>query len=195
MNLLEWQRMENRPDRSSVFRSNDSNSPGGLAKPFLRTDERKSRAFLALAFAAFLVGIALVPLAAVPSFLSLHTCAFKGATGLPCPLCGGTRAAQALLRGDLVRACYLNVAALPAIAALVGVWIVLIVEATRGRAVINWNAVIGRLRSVLPLLVALLFLYWILHLADAVRASKLELVDVRHPVARAICKHFSSIPR
>ena len=187
--------MEDRSDRSSVLRSKDSSSPSGLAKPFLRTDQRKSRAFLALGFAIFLIGIALVPLATVPSFLSLHTCAFKDATGLPCPLCGGTRAAQALLRGDLGRACYLNVAALPAIAALVGVWVVLIVEATRGRAMIDWNAVIRKLRSVLPLLLALLFLYWIVHLADAIRASKLELVDVRHPIARAICKHFSSFPK
>jgi hypothetical protein len=31
-------------------------------------------------------------------------CAFRGATGLPCPGCGGTRATVSLLRGDVVGA-------------------------------------------------------------------------------------------
>lgn len=42
-------------------------------------------------------------------------CPFKIATGLDCPGCGGTRAAHALFRGDLVAAASHNVVALIAI--------------------------------------------------------------------------------
>jgi hypothetical protein len=31
----------------------------------------------------------------------LPACGFKSATGLPCPLCGGTRSAACLMRGDV----------------------------------------------------------------------------------------------
>jgi hypothetical protein len=42
--------------------------------------------------------------------------AFQRWIGLPCPLCGGTRAMRALLEGDLQRALYLNWLALPILA-------------------------------------------------------------------------------
>ncbi|HZJ26582.1 MAG TPA: DUF2752 domain-containing protein [Acidimicrobiia bacterium] len=42
-------------------------------------------------------------------------CPFKAATGLDCPGCGGTRAAHALFRGDLLAAASYNVLALVAI--------------------------------------------------------------------------------
>lgn len=35
-------------------------------------------------------------------------CPFKLATGLPCPGCGGIRAAAALLHGDILHALYIN---------------------------------------------------------------------------------------
>jgi Protein of unknown function (DUF2752) len=160
-------------------------------RPPLRSDQRNFRAILVFLFVLALCGLALLPVAP-PSFsFGLQTCAFKGATGLPCPLCGGTRAAQALLRGDFVRAHHLNMAALPILVAMVAGAIALTIEAMRGRVIINGGAVIQRLRGFLPALGLLFFLYWIVHLAGAVRNSKLELVDLHNPIARSISQCFS----
>ena len=38
------------------------------------------------------------------ALVPFSTCALKLATGVPCPLCGFTRASLALLRGDVARA-------------------------------------------------------------------------------------------
>lgn len=35
-------------------------------------------------------------------------CPFKALTGIPCPGCGGTRALQSILRGDILNALYIN---------------------------------------------------------------------------------------
>lgn len=40
--------------------------------------------------------------------LPVFACLFKVITGYPCPGCGGTRAAYALLNGDLLGALYIN---------------------------------------------------------------------------------------
>ena len=81
----------------------------------LRLDQRKFRATAAAVIVAMLAGAAVLPLAPPSRFSGLPTCVLKSATGLPCPFCGGSRATQALLCGDLSRAVYLNVAALPAV--------------------------------------------------------------------------------
>ena len=182
-------------DRQDTVNAKAEVSPGPtnvLTKRLLQPDERKVRAILVFAFVIVLLGVAFLPLSSPVSSLGLQTCAFKGATGLPCPLCGGTRATQALLRGDFVRASYLNVAALPALVVLVASAMVLATEALRGRAVLHWGAVLRRLRPLWPALTVLFFLYWIAHLADAVRAVKPELVDLRNPIARFICQRFSN---
>ncbi|MDT0456765.1 DUF2752 domain-containing protein [Streptomyces sp. DSM 41527] len=58
----------------------------------------------------------------------LLPCPFKWATGLLCPLCGGTRMAYDLMHGDVVRAFHDNAALLtlagPAVAYAVGRWLV-----------------------------------------------------------------------
>jgi len=162
-----------------------------MANPPLRPDQRKFRAILASVIVALLVGAALLPLPSPSRLPGLQICAFKGTTGLPCPLCGGTRAAQALMRGDLSRALYLNVAALPAVIALVAVASLLGYEALRGRVLSDWNTLLSRLRSLLPAMVAILCIYWMVHLMDAVRGSKSELVDLHNPIARAVCQRFS----
>jgi hypothetical protein len=163
----------------------------GANSPPLRVEQRKSRAVASAIIVAMLAAAALLPLAPPSGFPGLPVCVFKGATGLPCPLCGGTRATQALLRGDLSRALYLNVAALPAVIAFVATAWVLAWEALRGRTFGDWNALLRKLRSLLPIMVALLCIYWLLHLMDALRDPKAELVDLRNPIARAVHKRFS----
>ncbi len=160
----------------------------------MRLDQRKPRAVMAAVIIAMLAGLALLPLVPplVPPFAlpGLPTCAFKSATGLPCPFCGGTRAAQALLRGELSRALYLNVAALPALVVFVAVALVLGWEALFGRSLGDWDALFGRLRSFVPVMVVLLCIYWLVHVVDALRGPKPELVDLRNPIARAVQKRF-----
>ena len=119
------------------------NTPGqsDLARPsgrYLRVEQRKSRAVLAFVLMALLAGVALLPFGSRSPLVSVQTCAFKGATGLPCALCGGSRATQAALRGDFARACYLNMAALPSIAIVTSVTL-LLAEAISGNAVIDWG--------------------------------------------------------
>ena len=61
-----------------------------------------------------------------PSQTRLSTCPFNMATGLDCPLCGGTRALHALTNGDIVSAIDYNALAallvIPALAVFLG-WI------------------------------------------------------------------------
>lgn len=40
--------------------------------------------------------------------IPFQCCPFKLLTGLPCPGCGGLRAAKAFLQGDILRALYIN---------------------------------------------------------------------------------------
>jgi hypothetical protein len=143
---------------------------------------------------AMLGGAALLPLAPPFALPALSLCAFKSLTGLPCPLCGGTRALQALLRGDFAHAFYLNAAALPALVAIGAIAILLAWEAFRGRAA-NWEMLVGRLRSLLPMMVTLLCVYWFVHLTSALRGPKPELVDLGNPVARAIYGRFCDLPQ
>ena len=159
--------------------------------PPLRRDQRQYRAGAAAIIVALIVGAALLPLAPPSRFPGLPTCVFKSATGLPCPFCGGSRATQALLCGDLSRAVYLNVAALPAVITLVAAALVLGWEAMRGRAVGDWDALLRRFRSLLPILAALLCIYWLVHLMNALRGPNSELVDLHNPIARTVHKRFS----
>jgi Protein of unknown function (DUF2752) len=150
---------------------------------------------VAAAMIVAVLGVAaLFPLAPPFGVPSLPVCVFKGVTGLPCPLCGGTRATHALLRGDFAGAVYLNAAALPAVVAIVAIASALAWEAFRGRTA-NWKMLNGRLRSLLPMMVALLFVYWLVHLASALKGPKPELVDLGNPVARAIHEHLSAQPQ
>ena len=96
-----------------------------------------------------------------------------------------------LLRGDLSRALYLNMAALPTVVALVAAALVLAYEALRGRVAVDWNALLSRFRSRLPIIVTLFCVYWLLHLSAALRVPKSELIDLRHPLANEIHKRFS----
>lgn len=113
-------------------------------------------------------------------------CGFKVLTGLPCPLCGGTRAAHALLHGDISHAAYLNPLAIGVIGLLVAVGLVCVVEAIFGRTLANWPAFWSRWHRPLPvILIASLLLWWPFHIGTALRKPKVELVELAHPVAQA----------
>jgi hypothetical protein len=110
-------------------------------------------------------------------------CVFHSATGLPCGFCGGTRAVRSLVAGDWDRAVYLNPLAVAAV--LVGgpVFLLLIVEAVRGRRFLppfNNNA-----RVIMLAMAAVIILpwsYW--HARTALKTPKTELVNFEHPVVK-----------
>jgi hypothetical protein len=87
------------------------------------------------------------------------------------------------------------VAALPVIVIALSATLLLCCEAISGKAVIAWSRFPTRIQPLLPLLLVLFCVYWIVHLADAVRHVKPELIDLRNPIARLICERFSDSKR
>lgn len=117
-------------------------------------------------------------------------CLFHEATGLPCALCGGTRAAKALVHGDFQRALHLNAAAFPAIAAIVVAIIVFLWEGLAGRALANWSALARRYRVIFPIGLILLMLWWIPQMAGALSGEKSELINRKNPIAHSLSTLF-----
>ena len=71
------------------------------------------------------------------SLVTGHTCPWRAATDLSCPLCGGTRATWALATGRLLEAATLNLVAPVAVALALlhgGTWAL---EAIRGRQLVS----------------------------------------------------------
>jgi len=142
----------------------------------------------------FLLGIALVawidprsrlPFPAVP-------CGFRTLTGLPCPFCGGTRAAHALLHGDLAGAAHLNPLAYPALALALAVAAVLLIEVIRRQRIVDWERSIHRIARFAPLIAALVVAWWIPHILLAIRTPKPELVDLKNPIAACLKQALES---
>lgn len=84
-----------------------------------RSPDRLDRQVADLWAVAALGAIALVPLSQ-PLLSALPLCPLRSLTGLPCPTCGATRAAEAMLGGQVVDAVVYNpLVTLAAIAFLV----------------------------------------------------------------------------
>lgn len=76
------------------------------------------------------MAVGLVPAVAA---LDVPLCAFKHLTGVPCPLCGGTRVCAALAQGDVAAALQLNPGLLPVLALAALHSGLLLAEALSGR--------------------------------------------------------------
>jgi len=113
-------------------------------------------------------------------------CGLHAMTGLPCPLCGGTRAVRATLQGDWGSAVYLNALAFPAVLAAVALLLVLLIESVSARRLINWRLLPDRAARFVPLLVALGILWWVPHTFLALARPKPELVNLKNPVAAVL---------
>jgi hypothetical protein len=155
--------------------------PVGLTRSFRRT-----RAAWALGALVLLLATALAPLPP-PGGSLLPTCGFRSLTGLPCALCGGTRSAQAVLRGDFARARTLNPLAFPAVGLIVVIGLIAGIEAWRGRAMSPWTQSWQK-RGTLLILAGLLglLIWWPPHLTRALRENNTDLIDPTHPVTRAL---------
>jgi hypothetical protein len=148
----------------------------------LSWESRLTRAVVVMA-----LGIFLTLFAVFPRLLSFAFCGFHRLTGLPCPFCGGTRAARAILQGDFLLALYLNPLAFGVLIFL-GVFCgIAVIEALRGQSMADWQALWNRRhRIVLVLLVVGVLLWWPVHLFSALRKPKTELVNLRNPVALSL---------
>jgi hypothetical protein len=143
---------------------------------------RRERFFRVAAVA--LLGIFLAIFAAFPRLNPFSFCGFNVLTGLPCPFCGGTRAARALLRGDWATALYLNPLAIGLFAFALAFVLITILEAALGRALADWNHLWDRsYRRILIVFLAGVLIWWPIHLSSALRKPKPELVDLHNPVA------------
>ena len=110
-------------------------------------------------------------------------CGFKALTGLPCLFCGGTRSACAALHGDFAYSLYLNPLSLPVLFALLLIALTSAVEILRGSPLADWQAFSKLLLKFSPLLLALLFAWWALHIVTVLRTPKPELMDYDNPIA------------
>ncbi|HQR47294.1 MAG TPA: DUF2752 domain-containing protein [Thermoanaerobaculia bacterium] len=91
----------------------------------------------------------------------LPPCFFHSVTGLPCPTCGGTRAALALLEGDVALALHLNPLVTAALALLVGGGLLAGLVALAGRGVKEPARLPGWTRAAVVLLLAANWLWLI----------------------------------
>jgi len=149
-------------------------------RPPLLRRQRTARLVILGGVLLLLAAVGFVPLERNP----MPLCAFKNLTGLPCPLCGGTRAAHALLNGDFGRAVYLNPLAFPAVLAFMLAAFVAAAELWRGRTLADWPALGRRVAPLAPLFLTLLLLWWLPHIYNALHTPKPELIDPRKPIAR-----------
>lgn len=118
--------------------------------------------------------------------LPTPVCGFQKWSGLPCAMCGGTRAASALAAGDWRRALEWNAMAVPVLAALAFAAAVCLVELIRGRALMDWSPVRKwPARFLFPGL-GLLLAWWIFHVRAALENPDSGLADRGKPFAAAV---------
>jgi|GEM_PF-318290 len=100
---------------------------------------------------------------------------FKQWVGLPCPLCGGTRATVALIGGDWVHSLYLNPLALLVLVGSVMWTAGCLWEALRGRELLpGWDRLVARAGR---WLLAAILVFWVYHAASAWLLPKEELLN------------------
>ncbi len=100
----------------------------------LSPPERQWRSALTLSWP-----LALLSAPAVLSLGDLPLCGFRHVTGLPCPLCGGTRACAALVDGNFIAAWQLNPGLMVLLALAAVHSVQLGFEAWTGRRVQRWR--------------------------------------------------------
>ncbi len=111
--------------------------------------ERQWRSAISLGWPLALLGAPLVL-----SLGDLPLCGFRHVTGLPCPLCGGTRACAALADGNFLAAWQLNPGLMVVLALAAAHSLQLGFEAWIGRRVLRWRIGADAWRAGLVVLLA-----------------------------------------
>jgi hypothetical protein len=107
-------------------------------------------------------------------FGTMTKSAFQRWVGLPCPLCGGTRAMHALFLGNLHQALYLNWLALPVLILGIAVIVISVIELITRRSL--WPHFSISRRGIILLLALFLFL-WGLQIFQSLYVPKPELLN------------------
>jgi hypothetical protein len=132
------------------------------------------------------LGLAVLALKALGWPVPILPCGFRAVSGLPCVMCGGTRAASALVVGDWKQALEWNALAFPVLAAMGFAAAVCLIELLRGRALIDWSQFQKwPARFLIPGL-GLLLVWWIFHVREALKNPESGLADRTKPVAAAV---------
>jgi len=116
-------------------------------------------------------------------------CSFLSVTGLPCAMCGGTRAVRALAAGDVERSLYLNAAAIPTLLGIGSVGLVLAFEAISGRRAFPGfrRSVIGKKPYLIGVVLVIVIVPWtVWHAWEALSTPKPELIMPDHPVVKVL---------
>jgi Protein of unknown function (DUF2752) len=103
-------------------------------------------------------------------------------TGLPCIFCGMTRALHVLLNGDVGGAIYFNWLVFPFLGSVVFVVFVCIIEVTKRRTILNWDAVAPITVCKLTIIGSGLFFLWTLQVYLALSQHKHELLNPSGPL-------------
>ena len=151
-------------------------------RPPISAEGRWLRIGLAAVMLLVMGLLAVSSLGAAPG-LPFFPCGFHAVSGLPCLFCGGTRAARAILHGDLHAAVYLNALAFPGLALAAATVVVLLLEAAAARPLALWDALFRHFSRLAPVLVLPALAWWTIHIYFALRTPKPELVDFRNPIA------------
>lgn len=113
----------------------------------------------------------------------LQSCGIWALTGLPCPLCGGTRSVKALLAGDWSRSIGWN-PLVPPLAMVMVLWAaVVVLELALNRCLLpetwwpRWS------RRILALSLALLMVWWCSRIFCVFQERDHPLLNDSHPVA------------
>jgi hypothetical protein len=109
---------------------------------------------IGLLWGAVALALLLLSPLATPFGAGLPPCFFRSLTGVPCPTCGGTRAALALAQGDVGAALRANPLVTVALALLVGGGLVIGALALAGRGVRRPGRVPGWVRAALVVVLA-----------------------------------------
>jgi hypothetical protein len=107
----------------------------------LSRPERQWRSVLVLGLPLALLGAA-----PVLSLGELPLCGFRHLTGVPCPLCGGTRVCAALAEGDVLAAWQFNPGLVLLLALVAAHALQVGIEAWTGRRVQRWRIGAGAWR-------------------------------------------------
>ena len=107
-------------------------------------------------------------------------------SGLPCAMCGGTRAALALVAGNWKQALEWNALAVPFLALMAFATVVCGAELARGRALCDWSPLRKWSTRLLIPAVAFFLAWWIFHVRSALENPESGLADPENPVAAVV---------
>jgi len=114
---------------------------------------------------------------ALGKMYKIDLCPFFQLSGLPCLFCGGTRATQALLRGQWEQAFYYNWLAFPAVLGVVVLMLLWSIELYRGHRLFRWEGHWLWRSPTLWLFGVMGMVSWSWHIYQAITIPKQELLN------------------